>query len=349
MNNVIKAAVVGAGRIARQHLACLKTLAGVEVAAVCDISRVRAEYMAEAFGVERAFSDFATMLDEVAPGVVHVTTPPPSHFSLASQAIRAGAHVFVEKPICVAYSDFVTLRALAAERHRFLVEDQNYLWNPEVRRTLQWMADGKLGQVVGLEIFFAVPFSNTIAAPGDMPGGQVFDFLPHMAYLTKAFVGDFHEVRTLWQPDGGVHGYDEFRAAVLCRDGPATLALSGRSQPNEFRVTVHGSQARVHLNLLEPFLLIEPVRTGRPALAIATNGIKQACAHSRAAFGGLWGRIAGAPGSYRGIWELVRRTYCALRAGAPPPVSLDDIESTQRLVAALTQQHSNSSANHSKE
>jgi len=119
MTEVIKTAIVGAGRIARQHIACLKTIPGVEIAAVCDLSPVRAEYMAETFEVAHAYADVAAMLAEIEPRVVHVTTPPASHFQIAGDALRAGAHVIVEKPICLAYADFVALRELAAEFHAF--------------------------------------------------------------------------------------------------------------------------------------------------------------------------------------------------------------------------------------
>jgi len=341
MTETIKTAIVGAGRIAWQHIACLKTIPGVEVAAVCDLSPVRAEYVSEALGAGRAFSDFSAMLAEIEPQVVHVTTPPASR-----EALMAGAHVFVEKPVCVVYSDYVALRALAAERGRFLVEDHNYLWNPEVRRTLDWMADGTLGRITGLEVFFAAPLpaprqvARGATPVADLPGGQIFDFLPHMAYLANAFVGSHAEARTLWTRSGeSVHVYDEFRALVDCRDGPATLAFSARSQPNSFGVTVHGSRARVRMNLLEPHLSIDRVRSGSPALAVALNGLAQARANFVAACAGLWGRIAANPGPYAGMWEILKRTYEALRRGEPQPVSVEDIDATQRLLAALVPQH----------
>ena len=47
----MKVALIGAGQIARQHLACLKTLPGVELAAVCDLSAATAEATAERYGI----------------------------------------------------------------------------------------------------------------------------------------------------------------------------------------------------------------------------------------------------------------------------------------------------------
>jgi hypothetical protein len=45
--------------------------------------------------------------------------------------------------------------------------------------------------------------------------------------------------------------------------------------------------------------------------------------------------VDGGPGSYEGLWTLIRRTYAALAAGAPPPVEPAQILAVNRLVAAL--------------
>jgi predicted dehydrogenase len=105
----VKAAVIGAGQIARQHLTCLKTLPGVELAAVCDLSPATAEAAAERYRIQAWFTDHRAMLEKTRPDVVHVTTPPTSHFRLAMDAFDAGAHVIVEKP---ATSSLEELKAL---------------------------------------------------------------------------------------------------------------------------------------------------------------------------------------------------------------------------------------------
>ena len=94
----MKAALIGAGQIAKQHLSCLKTLPGVELAAICDLSPATAEAAAERYGIRAWFTDHRAMLEKARPDVVHVTTPPTSHFRPAMDSLDAGAHVIVEKP-----------------------------------------------------------------------------------------------------------------------------------------------------------------------------------------------------------------------------------------------------------
>src|SRR5215213_4738285 len=129
----LKAAIIGAGHIARQHLACLKEMPGVRVAG---LSRAMAESAADRFGVDHWYTDHRRMLDEAKPDVVHITTPPPSHFSLSMEALNAGAHVIVEKPATVHYDDLLTLTKQATQKNRVLLEDFNYVFNSQVQKVL---------------------------------------------------------------------------------------------------------------------------------------------------------------------------------------------------------------------
>src|SRR5205085_11524025 len=95
----MRAAVIGAGQISKQHLGALAKCEGVEVVGVCDLSPVMAEVAAERFGIAAWFTDYRRMLDEKRPDVVHVVTPPSTHFKIASDCLGRGAHVVVEKPI----------------------------------------------------------------------------------------------------------------------------------------------------------------------------------------------------------------------------------------------------------
>ena len=149
---MIKAALIGAGQIARQHLGCLRELPGVEIVGVCDLSPAMAESAAERFGVPAWYTDHRRMLDEVRPDVVHVTTPPTSHFPLAMAAIEAGAHVVVEKPATLTFAELDTLIGRASERGRFVIEDYNYLFNGATRTILNLIESGEFGSINHVEV-----------------------------------------------------------------------------------------------------------------------------------------------------------------------------------------------------
>ena len=113
--NGLSVAIVGCGKIADQHVQAIGRIAGCRLVAVCDREPLMAGQLAGRFGIPGVYSDVGRMLDEAKPTVVHVTTPPQSHLSLALQCIEAGCHVYLEKPFAVNAEETATiLRAAEA-------------------------------------------------------------------------------------------------------------------------------------------------------------------------------------------------------------------------------------------
>ena len=173
----MKAALIGAGQIARQHLTCLTTLPGIELAAVCDLSPATAEAAAERYGIQAWFTDHRAMLEKVRPDVVHVTTPPTFHFRLAMDAFDAGAHVIVEKPATSTFEELKALVRRAQEVGRHLVEDHNYVFNNGPQEILRRIEAGQFGAVTHVEVLICLDIlgperlrRSQLAAPVAHPG-----------------------------------------------------------------------------------------------------------------------------------------------------------------------------------
>ncbi len=346
MGSLQKAAVIGAGYIAREHLDALRSLPGVITAGVCDLSATLAEATAEEFGVSAWFTDHRRMLDELRPDVVHVTTPPQSHVSLAIDALEAGSHVLVEKPIALDRGAFEKLRSVAQECDRFLIEDYNYLFNPSVQRILALIESGEFGEVVHVDVHFCSAILGKGSKHTDpnapspfrtLPGGPVIDFITHLAYLAHAFVGEHREVHTTWINRSGdeLVPWDEFRGLANAERGTASLGFSSHAQPDIFSLRVHGTRMRASASLFEPLLSVEKVHDGPSPLIPFWNGLSVARAYASSAVGGLWGKLRGIPGTYAGLRVLTRRLYEGVDRGAAPPVTLEQMDAVNRLVCEL--------------
>jgi predicted dehydrogenase len=344
---MIKASLIGAGQIARQHLSCLRELPGVEVAGVCDLSPAMAESAAERFGIPAWYTDFRRMLDEVRPDVVHVTTPPTSHFPLAMAALDAGAHVVVEKPATVTFAELDTLIGHASERGRSVVEDYNYLFNDATRTILGLIDSGDFGAVTHVEVLICLdilgkgsPFADPNAPHPclAMAGGAIADFLTHLASLSHRFVGPHHSAHTVWSKRSARPSplpSDEFRALVDAERGTAVLGFSANTQPDAFWLRVYGEKMQATANLFETRLTIDRLRGGPKPLRPLFNGLGEARDVRRAALGSLWRKLSGGPGAYEGLWDLLARTYRALGSGTEPPISTRQIVEVNRLVEDL--------------
>jgi predicted dehydrogenase len=339
----VKAALIGAGQIAKQHLACLKTLPGVELAAVCDLSPATAEAAAERYGVRSWFTDHWVMLETARPDVVHIATPPTSHFGLAKDSLDAGAHVIVEKPATTSFQQLETLVRRAQDSGRHFAEDYNYLFNPAPQEILRRIESGEFGAVTHVEAFICLDIlgPDGFADPNSphpaltLAGGAVADFLPHLASLAHLFVGAHRTAQTVWNKRRpSVLPYDEFRALVDAERGTAILGFSAGSQPDAFWLRVYGERMQAAANLWETRLTFDGPRNVPKPLRPFFSGLEEGKTIRRAALATLLRKFKG-PGAYEGLWALLARTYRALGEGSVPPVTAKQVLEVNRMVEAL--------------
>src|SRR6476620_4864442 len=104
---VTKIAVIGAGRRGHTHTEACADLEGTaHVVGVADIDESRAQEVVSASAPHaKAYTDALTMLREVEPEIVYITTPPPLHKEQALAAFAVGAHVVIEKPIALSVEE----------------------------------------------------------------------------------------------------------------------------------------------------------------------------------------------------------------------------------------------------
>lgn len=339
----MKIALVGAGQIAQQHLACVTTLPHVEVAAVCDRSAATARAAAERFGIDRWFTDYGAMLVQVQPDAVHITTPPGSHFKLAMAALDAGAHVVVEKPVAATLTEVETLVRHARQSGLQLIEDYNYVFNQAPQEILRRIASGEFGAVVHVEVLISLDILGpTGFADPNAPhpalmlaGGAIGDFLPHLASLAHAFVGPHRLAQSIWSKRrSSPLPFDEFRAIVDAERGTASLAFSASAQPDAFWLRVYGEKMQATANLFETRLTFDGPRNAPKPLRPLLSGLDEGKAIRRAALTTLLRKFNGR-GAYEGLWELLARSYRALGSDAAPPVTADDVLEVNRMVEAL--------------
>jgi predicted dehydrogenase len=101
MGKPVKVGLVGAGFAASFHLRSYRQVQGVpvEVAAVVDIDRPRAEALAKGYGVPKCYQDARYLLDDESIQLVDLVVPNALHLPLVLEAARAGKNIICEKPL----------------------------------------------------------------------------------------------------------------------------------------------------------------------------------------------------------------------------------------------------------
>src|SRR4051794_34990129 len=100
--------IVGVGSIGERHLRCFKATGRVEVG-LCELNPVLRKTVAERYQVANVFGELEPALEQKHDAVV-VCTPAHLHVPLALTIAKAGAHLFIEKPLSTSLEDISALR-----------------------------------------------------------------------------------------------------------------------------------------------------------------------------------------------------------------------------------------------
>ncbi|HWJ58991.1 MAG TPA: Gfo/Idh/MocA family oxidoreductase [Sphingomicrobium sp.] len=337
----LRAAIIGCGAIAHEHLPYLAASPRVELVAVCDTSPALASFMQKRFRAAACFTDAGKMLRQTQPEVVHVLTPPQTHASLIRMSLEAGAHVICEKPMTGSAGETEALLTEAGQRGKLLVESRNLLFNDAAIAIDRMKTDGQLGIVREVDVLLSLdltagPFGDlNLSGPGvALPAGAVHDFLPHLAYLFLHFAGSPAEADRvtgfLENRSGNPRvGFDHLDVLIEAGGVRGRLRIASDVAPPAFRLIVRGSERSVETDFYNPFLRVEGgANVGKRApLEQIGSGLKLARAGVRNFFDKVRQH-----GTYHGMPRMLDAFYRALESGQPSPVAAADMLATARLV-----------------
>ena len=142
---MLKIAIVGCGKIADSHASQIQRIPECEIVGVCDREPLLARQLYERFAIKRYFVDLTELLTEARPDVVHITTPPQSHFEIAKLCLEAGCHVYVEKPFTLNASEARKLIGLANQRALKVTVGHDEQFSHVARRMRTLVRNGFLG------------------------------------------------------------------------------------------------------------------------------------------------------------------------------------------------------------
>ena len=144
---MIRAAVIGYGYWGPNIVRNFKTCGAIDLACVCDQSAQQLELVKKAYPDVRTTQNVADVLSDKSIDAVAIITPVASHFELGMQAIEAGKHVWVEKPITASSEEARRLCDAADKQHRVLFVDHTFIYTGAVRKLRELMEKQELGKL----------------------------------------------------------------------------------------------------------------------------------------------------------------------------------------------------------
>lgn len=212
------------GSMGYRHGTASQATAGLRFAAVADPDPRRRAAATADFPDVAVHADVAGMLDDDAVDVVVVATPPVSHADIAAQALHAGRHVVVEKPLCLTAADADRLLGHAADADRVLTVHQNRRWDADFLAVRRVVEQGLVGEVFNMETFVG-GFEHPCRAwhsDVSVSGGAVYDWgAHHLDWILQLYGTDPQTVQTIahkrvWHD---VTNADQLRVRLRFGDG----------------------------------------------------------------------------------------------------------------------------------
>jgi UDP-N-acetyl-2-amino-2-deoxyglucuronate dehydrogenase len=200
----IKTAILGTGKVAHLHAEALKEALSSQFVAVWNRTFERAQTFAEQYGVT-AYRDIEEMIIKAGVEAVTVCTTHPSHAKVAIAAMRAGAHVLIDKPLASSLQDCDAMIQASQETGRKLGMISQRRLYPPVQRMRRAIDDGKLDRpILGMvtvlgwrdEKYYA---SDAWRGSWKLEGGGVLvNQTPHQLDILQWLMGPIDEVYGLW-------------------------------------------------------------------------------------------------------------------------------------------------------
>lgn len=324
-----KVGLVGAGYIGRFHVQGLRRAGSVEIVGVTDLDHERAVRFGEELGVP-AYPSLAAMRDAGAQ-VVHVLTPPAAHTAVALEAIALGCDLLVEKPLATSADDCDRIARAARDAGRTVCVGHSLLFDPFVRRALDLVARGAIGEVVAFDYCRSLDqhaYATAAFSAEHQRGGYPFrDIGIHALYLAEAFVGPLVDLEA--SPAASGRGdcnlwVDEWRVLARCARGHAHIQLSWNVKPQQHLFVVQGTRGVIRADL---FGLSVTVKKQRPLPEHATrivNAVGEGVGMAGQTVANVARIASGRLRQFHGVQALIADFYQRLDQGREAPVTAED-------------------------
>ena len=144
---MIHAAVIGAGYWGPNLIRNFNQIPGARVSYVCDLDAKKLAPLSAQYPTLTTTRDFAQVLADPQVDAVVIATPVSTHRKLAIEALRAGKHVLVEKPLAATTQAAQEIDQVAREMQRVLMVGHTFIYNPAVAKVKEYIERGALGEI----------------------------------------------------------------------------------------------------------------------------------------------------------------------------------------------------------
>jgi len=149
---MIRMAVIGCGYWGPNLLRNFHNNPEVELVGIADLDKDRLQRVGNLYPTVKQCSDHRELTDDPTIDAIVVATPVSTHFPLGMDVLKAGKHLFIEKPMAASAEECRIMNEEAAKRGLTLMVGHTFLFAPAVKQIQQYMNEGDLGEIYYVSI-----------------------------------------------------------------------------------------------------------------------------------------------------------------------------------------------------
>lgn len=347
----MKIGIVGSGMNSDYHINFAKAYAGAEIVGIVDKDELKARECANRHDIKNVFTTIGQLIEEANPEVVHILTPPKTHFQLAREVIESKRHVLVEKPIALDYAEAEELYKLAEKNGVKLCAMHNHFYDPCMAKANDLVKSGKMGSVVNVESYYGLntrieafrgyPVPNALPWLYGLPGGVYQDFMPHSLYVLLEYTGKPIEIKVMEKSYGILpQGMpDEIRVLINGEKAMGTVTISFAAMPHLQIIRIYGTKMMAEVDINTMTIVTHPLSSLPKAAQKATYNLGAAWQLFKSTTVNVINFITGRLKPYQGMKRLIHKFYESIENNSEPPVSKEQalcvIETMDEIIKQL--------------
>jgi predicted dehydrogenase/nucleoside-diphosphate-sugar epimerase len=329
----MKIGIVGCGLNSDYHINFARSYPGIEIAGIVDRDEKKAKDCAQKYNIQGVFGSITELVERSNPDVIHIVTPPKTHYALAKEAIALKRHVLVEKPLALNLQEAQELYDLADHHNVKLCTMHNHFFDPCMAGVHDRVKQGDFGKIINVESYYGLntqipafreyPVPNVLPWLYTMPGGVYHDFMAHPLYVMLDYTGKPIDVKVMHKTFGTLpHGIpDELRILIKGEKAFGTLTFSFAAQPHLHFVRIYGASMMAEVDFNTMTNILHPVSSLPKAAQKATYNLSESWQLFKSTTTNVINFVRGKLKPYQGMKILIHRYYDFIQGKGEIPVT----------------------------
>ena len=333
-NEKLRVAIIGCGAIAGAHIEAIKTHCGPVELHLCDLNPESAHRLRKAVDSEaEVHTDVFQLVSDQQFDVVHVLTPPDSHFDIVKHALQSRANVIVEKPMTLTLEDTEKLYLLSEQMGQKICVDHSLLYMDCVLKAFKLIRTAEMGRVIDVHCFFGhaerrntIPYGGVSHWAYDIHGGPLANIISHPASLLVELLGKPESIKSISdQRNLMPYGFsDLLDVSFRTSKGHGSFTISMAHGNSSRYVNIECDKGSIYVDLGRQLTVVKFHKGRLGFISKALSSVGEGFSFINGTMSVIFKVATKKLKRNPGTMKLIAKFYQCIRNGSPPPVSKEN-------------------------